>query len=50
MYGTKEEVEGKSDVCQVREVGEPLAVCYGLVVGVIVAKDCENGHESVEGE
>ena len=50
MYGAKEEVESQPDVCQVREIGEPLTGFYGLVGGVVVAKDCEDGYESVEGE
>ena len=50
MYGAKEEVERQPDVCQVGEIGEPLTVIDGFVVGVVVAEDCEDGTEGVEGE
>ena len=32
------------------EVGEPLTVIYGIVVVIVVAKDCEDGYEGVKGE
>ncbi len=50
MYGAEEEVESQPDVSQVREIGEPLTGVYGLVVGVVVAENCEDGYEGVEGE
>ena len=50
MYSAEEEVESQPDICQVGEIGEPLTVVYGIVVGIVVAKDCEDGYEGVEGE
>lgn len=32
------------------EIGEPLTVVYGIVVGIIVAKDRKDGSEGVEGK
>ena len=50
MYGAEEEVKSQSNVCQVSEIGEPLTVIDGFAVRVVVAEDCEDGTEGVEGE
>ena len=50
MEAAEEEVEGEAEVAEVGEVGEGLADGEGVVVGVVVAEDDEDGGEGVEGE